>query len=1047
LPWYAIIGPPGAGKTTALLNAGLEFPLSDELGPGAIKGVGGTRLCDWWFTDGAVLIDTAGRYTTQDSDAVSDRAGWTAFLDLLRRTRPRQPLNGVIVAIALADIAQETAARRDEHARAIRARIAELERGFGLRLPVYAVFTKADLLAGFAAYFDDLDRDQRAQVWGMTFPLGDTTPPAARFTQGFRPLLQRLDAGLLDRLQAETNPARRALIAGFPAQLASLQAPLAHFLETAFAAAPDAPAPLLRGAYLTSATQEGTPIDRLTGMLSRGFGLAPAQAARPRAGSGRSYFLTRLLRDVVFNEAMLVSAPPARARRRAALRAAAFAAVAVVALAGIGTLLYARAASLPAIDASRAALAAYAASANGLALDPVADGDLPNLLPLLDQARQTAADAATTPNRLARWLGLAQDAKLSAAARLLYRHALTHALLPRLIWRLEAQLRGAMTQPDVLFEATRVYLMLGGQGPMDAGAVRDWLTVDWQLAYPGAAMATLRDGLARHLDALLAEPVPAVDLDGDLVARARATFGRVSLAQRVYARIRSSAAAQRLPPWRPADALGPAGVQLFLRASGRPLSEGIAGFYTVAGFRDVMLPSLDPAMRQVAADGWVLGEAAPPVPEGAARAALSDGVVALYESDYVRAWDQMLSDLEPAAPRSLVQAAQGLYILAHPDSPLRRLLAAMGHELGLAAATAPSQPAMSAEDSDRQARFRALRGAQQTDDAAPPRPGHDVDDHYAALRDLLADSGPLDRALSTLGDLQQQLAKLAASGTQASAPRTGPDDPALALRAGARQLPQPLARWLTTLADSGIALRGGDPRQQVIAVYNGAGGVAALCAAAVDGHYPFVPDAAAEISLDDFTYLFAPGGAIDGFVNTLLKPYLDMSGKDWKPRSADGVPAPATAAAVAQFQRAAAIRDLFFPNGRSTPQLRVEIAPAGMDAHSTSVTLDVDGAALDFHPGRPAATQLVWPGPSLLHTASLRFTPPPATGDAGWRQSGPWALLRLLGLGKPQQSGGESSRVAFRLGERRAEFDLRAGASPQPLTLGLLAGFRCPTLP
>jgi type VI secretion system protein ImpL len=95
-PWYMIVGPPGAGKTTALLNAGLRFPLAAEMGQGAVAGVGGTRLCDWWFTDDAVLIDTAGRYTTQDSDPAVDRAGWGGFLDLLKRTRTRQPLNGVL---------------------------------------------------------------------------------------------------------------------------------------------------------------------------------------------------------------------------------------------------------------------------------------------------------------------------------------------------------------------------------------------------------------------------------------------------------------------------------------------------------------------------------------------------------------------------------------------------------------------------------------------------------------------------------------------------------------------------------------------------------------------------------------------------------------------------------------------------------------------------------------------------------------------------------------------------------------------------------------
>ena len=181
-PWYAIIGPPGAGKTTALLNAGLRFPLAEQMGQGAVAGVGGTRLCDWWFTEDAVLIDTAGRYTTQDSNAAVDRAGWDAFLDLLKETRPRQPLNGLLIAFPLSDIAQAPAAERAAHAAAIRGRIKELQTRFGVRMPVYMLFTKADLIAGFTEFFDDLDRERRAQVWGTTFDLArDDDGPVAAF--------------------------------------------------------------------------------------------------------------------------------------------------------------------------------------------------------------------------------------------------------------------------------------------------------------------------------------------------------------------------------------------------------------------------------------------------------------------------------------------------------------------------------------------------------------------------------------------------------------------------------------------------------------------------------------------------------------------------------------------------------------------------------------------------------------------------------------------------------------------------------------------------
>src|SRR5580700_9613338 len=323
-PWYVIIGPPGAGKTTALLNADLSFPLAAEMGQSAVAGVGGTRMCDWWFTESAVLIDTAGRYTTQDSDAAVDKAGWQAFLGLLKRTRARQPLNGVLVAIALSDIASAPAAERLAHARAVRRRVKEVYDQLGVRVPIYVLFTKADLIAGFTEFFDDLDRERRGQVWGVTFPLNKSEAGSAGlFGNEFSILVERLNERLLDRLQGERSPDRRTMIAGFPAQVASLAAPLGEFLTEAFGGSRLDPAPVLRGAYLTSGTQEGTPIDRLTGAMSRSFGIDAQRAPSLRPEQGRSYFLSRLLKEIIFGEATLVARDPAQVRRNVLVRAGA----------------------------------------------------------------------------------------------------------------------------------------------------------------------------------------------------------------------------------------------------------------------------------------------------------------------------------------------------------------------------------------------------------------------------------------------------------------------------------------------------------------------------------------------------------------------------------------------------------------------------------------------------------------------------------------------------------------------------------------------------
>jgi len=126
LPWYVFIGAPGAGKTTALVNSGLRFPLADRFGVEAVRGVGGTRDCDWWFTDDAVFLDTAGRYTTQESQKEVDAGAWKGFLQLLKKSRPRRPVNGALVTISVADVLQQTGPEREAHAAALRSRIREL---------------------------------------------------------------------------------------------------------------------------------------------------------------------------------------------------------------------------------------------------------------------------------------------------------------------------------------------------------------------------------------------------------------------------------------------------------------------------------------------------------------------------------------------------------------------------------------------------------------------------------------------------------------------------------------------------------------------------------------------------------------------------------------------------------------------------------------------------------------------------------------------------------------------------------------------------------
>ena len=522
-PWYMIIGPPGAGKTTALANAGLEFPLAGALGQGEVRGLGGTRDCDWSFTDEAVLIDTAGRYTTQDSHTEVDKAGWEAFLNLLRRTRPRQPLNGVIVAIAINEIAGATDDGRRAHGRLIRTRIRELYQRLGVRLPVYVVFTKADLLVGFSEFFDKLDTERRAQVWGMTFPLESSeTGPLSAFAFEFRALVKHLSDRLIDRLQEETNSERRGLLAGFPMQFASIEGPVSEFLVQAFGSTRLDPAPLLRGVYFGSGTQEGTPIDRLTGALARSFGIDPQRAELLRPRRGRGFFLERLIKSVIFGEAMLVARNSAAARRHRIVRAVAWTLSVSFAVGGIAALWLMSSRAGTSLSHFDAALADYRAAVAKQPLNPVplAARDLPVVLPLLDRARALPFGAADSAAQSELGLGLSQRRQLAAAANLAYGNALNRILLPRLVSLVEAHMWAHLGDTDDLYQATRIYLFLGQRIAMDHAAVREWFIRDWNKTYDGANLAPFRADLLRHLNALLAAPFSeTVPLDSNLLGK------------------------------------------------------------------------------------------------------------------------------------------------------------------------------------------------------------------------------------------------------------------------------------------------------------------------------------------------------------------------------------------------------------------------------------------------------------------------------------------------------------------------------------------------
>lgn len=329
LPWYMVIGNPAAGKSSAIVNSGVQFPLADKNGK-IVQGVAGTRNCDWFFTTDGILLDTAGRYSVHEED----RGAWFSFLDLLKKHRKRAPINGIIIAVSIAEL---TGSRPDfgvTLAQNLRQRVQELTERLEVFAPVYVIFTKADLIAGFSEFFLETDRSERDRVWGATHPYNPKSSSQdvlSFFDERFDELYDGLKELSLASMALNRGDRMPPGVFTFPLEFASIKNPLRAFLATLFEENPYQFKPIFRGFYFTSALQEGVSASTSSERVANRFGLNLQAQPHIDIASQHGFFLLNLFRKVIFADKDLVAqyASPYKIRLRYATF---FAATALVGL-------------------------------------------------------------------------------------------------------------------------------------------------------------------------------------------------------------------------------------------------------------------------------------------------------------------------------------------------------------------------------------------------------------------------------------------------------------------------------------------------------------------------------------------------------------------------------------------------------------------------------------------------------------------------------------------------------------------------------------------
>ncbi|MGE9552216.1 type VI secretion system membrane subunit TssM [Erwinia amylovora] len=542
LPWYMIVGAPGAGKTTALINSGLDFPLSDSMGKTALRGVGGTRHCDWWFTQEAVLLDTAGRYTLQESLRARDASEWQTFINLLKRYRTRQPINGVIMTISVADLLSDSAEARFAQATSLRQRMAELHQQTGIHFPVYVMVTKTDLLKGFMSYYATLDKSQRDRIWGFSFPWeadrNSETALNALFEQQFSELTLRLQEELAGKMAKENDLTQRADCFLFPQEFASLRPLLAEYLDIVFSPENGEMPWSARGLFFTSGTQEGLPFDRIMGELTRKLQLPQASThsiaswdsvnrnAPIPANKGQSYFIRSLLSDMIFQESGLAGSDRSWEHRNRLLHWAGYALMALALV--IATLLWTTSyyKNQHYLHQVSTRLAPVEHQARQLAASN--KGDILDLLPFLNSlvALPQSDSFSLQDPPLSMRGGLYRGDQVSDAAWGFYQNALKTLLLPRVAQNITATLRNDKGEDNEFSRnALRAYQMLYQPRSYDGEFLRGWVMQNLQRTLPANVTTRQLQQLDWHLSQLLDRQIQTTPFarDNALMMRKMAT--------------------------------------------------------------------------------------------------------------------------------------------------------------------------------------------------------------------------------------------------------------------------------------------------------------------------------------------------------------------------------------------------------------------------------------------------------------------------------------------------------------------------------------------
>jgi type VI secretion system protein ImpL len=1035
LPWRLIIGPPGSGKTSLLVNSGLEPQLLS--GHAAEMGLNtSTRLCNVWLAKNTVFIELTGRFFE------GDPARWIQLLRILRagdslplwrrllgQQEPTARLAGVIACSELREFTSAAAdpQRFERSTRNWHERLTAIGEVFGVRYPVYQVITKCDGISFFQEYFHNLPESETRQILGCTLEPDAAMEASSRdafaeveskrLTKAFRLLFQSLAERRIPHLAYENNISLRPAIYEFPRELKRIRSSVIQFLVEVFR--PDAlrPAALLRGYYFVGIREvEAAPVALANSWTSLSpAALSDADATQmfrsdgsmPSIGKERAKRMTRRWAFIsdLFHKLILpdrpVAAPAPVDRRFENYRRRVFASV--VGACGVLTIGF-----VICWLGNRSLLADVDTAASQAQSGTAATMVELRKLDALRLQLQRLRDGGSW------WLhfGMYSGNAILEPVRAAYFKELQRLLLNDVNRRISGELRAlpiaAADSPyDPVYRTLKTHLTVSsGKCAVEPELVSEVLsgvrhkiglrnTGDWQI---------LADRQIRFYAAELAygNPLPAAE-DAAAVARGREYLRSIVGVEPVYRAILTNAR-QSLPKPERLASLAPNYSRVLTGSAEAP-----AGFVP-QGWDFVVKASKEQKSASsgdcVFADDSTADRAA--TIDSRKQADMSSDIQRLYIREYMRAWKDFLSAYSVTPYNSPQDAVQKLEILSSNRSPLMALFV-----------VASNQTNFTSDSLSRSVESVIQKAGKAVGIGSEVKPANDLGGTTAEITQFfdavhkvvppqsdLWVTGKTADYLDGLSRLRAAIQNIAATSDPVA--RSAAGQAALQVKDSARQtvaqitrefrhngLDQVVERLLVAPID--FAGRFIDTDAGAITEKDTNGKLAALCSAAggTFAKFPFRRAAAQDATLEEFSAWFAPEtGHIWKLQMGALGQLTRFEAGQWKPK--DPAQQPEVSAEMLSFlNKAQSVKDAFFARGGTQPQLTYSLRPR-LDSrfNESIVEFELDGSKQAFD--SVFQKQFTWPAAAGAKAGAVARIRTRSVAAAFVSHPGVWGVFRMM---------------------------------------------------